>query len=345
MAVRKLVTSFAATRLLPVALATLAGMGVARAQPEPSAPPEAAPGGQPNITWDAPAGCPDRAGFAALVARYLGHSADAGGVTVEVTVTATETGFHLTWHMQSEEGFGERSLDGPDCGLLAETGALTLALAIDPSAGADEIDETAIFEPDDERPPDRLEPVEPPIEVTQPARRRPTYLGVAMRLFGGATLGALPGAAPSLGAALAARWRRWRIEGVFSWWFERRETLPGDPDEEPRGGDFTMYAGALRVCAELVGPLSVCLGGELGEFEGAGFGFGRTQQHAQRWLGATGTVAYSRKIANHLFFRADLEIGVPQTRPAFVNTTTDELVYQQPLVNGRLLTGLELQFL
>jgi hypothetical protein len=322
------------TRAVVAALIAIMAAGPARADPPA--------GSQPVLRWTAPAGCPDAAGFAAMVARYLGASTAATGVEVTVLVIATDTGFALTWRMEGADNTGERTLDGPDCALLAETAALTLALAIDPDAGADPAADD-LARGDDERPPpaEVAEPTE--VEIDRPARaRRGRTLGVAARVGGGTTVGALPGAAASVGGALAARTRHFRVEGGFAYWFARRTTLPDQPDQ---GGDFSMYAGSFRVCGDLRGRwLAACVGGELGKMTGAGFGFDLPETNSSLWIGGTAGLAISWPLSKYLFLRADLEMAVPKDRPKFVLVQGGVVVHQQAVANGRLSAGLELQF-
>ena len=295
---------------------------------------------QPEIDWRAPAACPDAATFATQVARYLGSSSAGARVRVVVEITKDKRGFHLVWHMWTPEGEGERSLDGEECGLLAETAALAFALAIDPHA-EEGVDEAAIFAADDdERPPTHLEPVIPFPEIRRP-RRPGLLLGFAMRITAGGDSGGLPGFAPSIGGAVAARSGPLRVEIAGNYWFSNRHTIPDNPTT---GGDFDMWAFGFRACGDVLhrfGTWSVCLGGEAGRMEGTGFGVDVPETNASGWFAGTGALAGSWKLANHLFLRTDLQGVVRKDRPRFV--LTGVLAHQPRTLNVRLFTGLELQ--
>jgi hypothetical protein len=115
-------------RLAPLfaALTTLAPL--ARADPEPAAPPI-------DLEWDAPAECPGRETVLAQIRRVLGDdgAAAAPRVSARVSVARRDDG---RWHVRIVvlgEPEGERMLDSASCSALTGATALVLAIRIKPN--------------------------------------------------------------------------------------------------------------------------------------------------------------------------------------------------------------------
>ncbi len=329
---------------LSLVAALFSVVGTARAQDENG----------PFVQLEAPEGCPAGGEFRDQLVRYLGGAEAARGVHIEVRITRTEEGFELTWRMQSEDVWGERTLSGADCAVLVETAALTAALAIDPNAvDLGDTDPGSFARDDDEKPgelesiPDRLTEV-PETDLTSHSRRK-RLLGLILRIAIGGDSGGMPGAfAPWVGGAIGPRFGLWRLEFTYSRWFEQKARVGDDVAE---GGYINLWATAFRACRD-IGQLGVtwsaCLGVEGGKMAGRGFG-GESfawEANSDVWMATSGALAGSWKLAKALYLRTEAQLAVPARRLRFfIGPPEDPTVVHQPwYLNLRLFTGLELQF-
>lgn len=291
------------------------------------------------VAWDAPPECPDQLAFAAMVQQHLGETAPARQIHVEVTVVRQGRRLTLTLRTTHGADSGVRTLEGSDCTVLAETAALTLALAIAPEAVIERPATTAVPPGnDDERLPDPDQ-----LTVARPGGERGLDLAVRMAALG--DVGSFPEAAPGVGGAVAAQLGRWRAEAYVGYWFEQRAINPADMDEAV---DLATAVGGLRGCLRVhrgALELDLCAAAELSRTRGRGAetidGFAATWV----WGSVGGGMSASRRLSKHLQFRVDIGgMGRPYTRPRFTFTNSDAVLFRPAWVSGQAAAGLEVRF-
>ena len=168
----------------------------------------------PRLRWTAPPDCPAIAEVEADVERLLGGAPldhvwpDA--LEAEGSVTRARAGWRVRVVTITADGRSERRLTGASCREAAQAAALLVAVAIDPSAGADlGVDAAAVGPPPAEPEPLAPAPAPPPprsvaaprvavemhVEPGSPVR-------VDVRAAGMVQAGALPAPTPGIGFAL-----------------------------------------------------------------------------------------------------------------------------------------------
>jgi hypothetical protein len=215
-----------------------------------------------ELEWSVPAGCLDRESARAAIDDALDASGAAyhAPAVVRVTITEASSGrWNADIWMYDATGSGERSFEGTSCEQVAQAAALIVALAI---ATAPEIE-----------PADAKMPRSPERAATSGAADR-VRVTAGARWLG--DLGSLPEPDLGLGIVVSLQYRRARAEGDASAWLPRtaRDGLVADS-----GGRFSLYAGALRGCIDLLRSagdaaltLGPCAGAEAGVMVGRGFG-------------------------------------------------------------------------
>ncbi|WP_434418126.1 hypothetical protein [Nannocystis pusilla] len=270
-------------RLGPGACGVL--VAVLSAGPAHASPAEAPT--QPALTWSAPPGCPQSDEVRAWLAGHLGAAADPAGypgLTSQGVLEREGTGWRLRLVIAREGSRGEKTLRGRDCEELARSGALALAIAIEPALSGAQAGPGPEPEPgqvpappaaatvpepappaatvpagpqvtppaaepgparDDAPPESDIAPA--PVEPAEPlAPPRPRVpVGHALRLAVGLEAGVLPGVGAGLLGGYALRLPGVRVELTGSWWPGRRRAYA-----EPAGVGAAAQIGAaaLRVC-------------------------------------------------------------------------------------------------
>jgi hypothetical protein len=284
-----------------------------------------------ELTWESPAGCPDRPNVEQRIQKLLGAAAKTE-VVVEGRVTATKGGYHLALTTTRDGARGERSLDDASCEALADSAALIVAMAIDPAAAlaseepAEPVAVVASAEPIESEPPPPSPAVvvvaPPPADVPavvvrapeSPAPVRPRFL-----LSGGGEVlgGVFPRAA--LGAALSAGVvfgpLRVDVGGRFT---------PSSTHSlsEPSGasGTFELLVAQARgayLFTRDAWDLGPTLGVEVGRARARGQGVSESLEGRAPWFaGSLGALATLR--AGSVALTIDAALVVPFTRPSFV---------------------------
>jgi len=326
---------------IAVALALALPTGPAAAQPGGDARAPRAGDGRPFIAWDAPRGCPDEEAFDAMLMARLGGARAAEPLHIEVRVERAGRRYRLTIRTTSRAGSGERTLEGRDCTVLAETAALALALAIAPEGATG----------DSERPPEAAidgERLPAPAVTTASPAPRERGVDLAARALVAGDVGSMPGAGPGVGLALGARLGRWRVEAYAAYWFEQAAHVAGAAAD---GADLSTMVGGLRGCYDLrrraVSP-GLCLFAELSRTRARGFGGFSNLANDWVWPSVGGGPSIAVALLNHWRFRADVElVGRPLERPRFqfdVTGGTPDTVHTPAWVAGRASAGLEVTF-
>jgi hypothetical protein len=260
---------------------------------------------------------------------------------LDARATARELGGR--WRVQIETDLdgveGERSLDGDSCSSVASATALILAMTLDPEAvrGAPSAPPApppataiAVVVEDDEA----QRQVPAPEQSRIQARLRPIVV---------AGLGALPGVAAGLGAALTVQRGRWSAELFGLYLPDRRH--PSE-DRAGAGGDFRLLAvGAAGCYALLPGALEVagCIGAELDHVGARGYGVAEPGSGAGTWVAPLANTATTWWIGERVALRLDLQAVMPLSRPRFVLLGVGP-VWRPPVVNGRAGLGLMVAF-
>lgn len=339
-----------------------------------------------TLRWTAPPGCPGEAALSARIDRLLGgppastdRRLDAAGV-----VEATPQGFRLEVTLSSGASGTEstRILQGATCEAVTDAGALVIALAFDPDAvaaqelkraesdaGAPSGPDAAPADPSGAPLPAPTEPIRipvplPPASSTEaspdPApppsapASRPSF-SVLAALLGDA--GALTDAAAGFRAGLSLGLGAYHVVASFEAFPSSRRALPDRPD---KGAEMRLFAGALSGCrrvfpwtrAEPPPPgiagseLLACVGAELGEMRGAGFGITAPGSAGVLWAAPRAMLRADVAIESWLAITVDLGIAVPLDRRRFVLDLSEgrAIVHEPSPVAGRAGLGLALRF-
>lgn len=190
-----------------------------------------------ELSWTAPAGCPDQAAVVASVQRAVATTPPEA-LRVAARVRAEEEQWVVDLEL-SGAASGTRSVRARTCRALARATALIVALALDPQARVPEepIEEPAPPPP----PPPKPEPPPPP-----PPPPVPVAPSVRPYVFAGATgeRGLLPGFAlgATFGGGLAWRIVRGDVAGQIV------PTRGASLEGRSGGGDLSLLGLALRGC-------------------------------------------------------------------------------------------------
>ncbi|MBX3214175.1 MAG: hypothetical protein KF850_19225 [Labilithrix sp.] len=216
---------------LAAALALLAGERGALAEPSL------------DLTWDAPAGCPDREWVRAAV-LHLVTSSSAQELHVHAAVRAEGDQWIVDLAL-SGAATGTRTLRASTCTSVARGAALIVALTLDPQAAASVPEDPAPPAPPPPRAPEPPAPAPEPGPTqapdASPRRARPiAFLGAS------AARALVPGVAPGAVVGGGIVWSALRIDLAAELVPSARASLARVPGV---GADFSLASLALRACA------------------------------------------------------------------------------------------------
>ncbi len=328
---------------------TRLGVAIASAIAATSASARGAPA-PVDLTWSAPAECPERASVEAEIARVL-EGGSRATVTVVARVDVRYEGEWIGALTTTRDGErGERELRAPSCELLAKATALALALAVTarPPAAPKPSSAPPPPEPAPPSPPPPAAPaiVGPPEVPPAPARKEAPSAPSGpprSRIAVGAGLAfdssVLPNA--GVGPELWVAWRPSRVElEVGALYLAGQHRTLAD-----RGGaTFYLATLAARVCyAFALGvTLSPCLSMELGALGAASNG-PSTSSAASPWV-APGFAFRARwPESARIAAVADVGGAVALDRPEFVLDNVRH-VYQAAPFTARGTFGVEARF-
>jgi len=281
-----------------------------------------------ELSWDAPASCPDRATVETRVEKLVGGAKS--DVVAEARVTTTKDGYHLTLVTTRGGVRGERALDDASCDALAESAALIVAMAIDPAAAlaADETPPQPTPTPllaaptPNELPPPSSEivvapPVDEPVEPA-PTRRKPALVPRFLASVGGDVVAnVFPGAALGASASVGVLLDRVRLD-VGGRYSPSRDYALSAP--AGASGEFELLVGTARgAWLWTVGAweLAPTLGLEAGRARGRGRGVSTSLEGRALWLAAS-VGALATLHAGSFGLTGELALLAPLTRPSFV---------------------------
>jgi hypothetical protein len=307
-----------------------------------------------SLTWQAPAGCPDRAAILERLRSLLVVSkASSGQVTARGTVIGSSAG---TWELNLETVQGERTwkrtMQSASCDELADAAALIIALVVDPDLMTEAQTNPGAVTREPPPPPAVPTPAVPPaapvVAVQEPEQLDTRRTPIAFVVGGAAVadLGSLPGVSFGAELALGIRIAHLQIDLLGTAFPSTSTEVVTNP---PRGGNFSLIGGGARGCYWAPSPAwawGLCAGAELGNMRGEGFGTTAfTAAEDRLWVaGRLGAFA-TYSLAKSLAFRASLEGLVPVTRPTFeLANVVPATVHQPSAVSGRLQVGIEAHF-
>ncbi|MEQ9321148.1 MAG: hypothetical protein RIF41_18440 [Polyangiaceae bacterium] len=329
------------------------------------------------LSWRAPTGCPTETSVRRRIDDLIAGASVGRALAADVVVERDAGGFHVQMRLADERGGGERSLDAGTCEEIAEATALIVALAYDPEAvaanqarqaegggGEGEGGRSADPPPTPNilplppvvpvaPPPPAPAVVAPPPVVPPPPSREPHSRVASTRFVAaplvGVELGALPSAAALVGGELAVRLDPFdvRLRGLFA--LPVRDTVQG----RDAGGDFDRWTVGPAVCLApwrtrrasegRIGGLRLapCVGFELGQMRGRGFGVQNPDEGAALWLAPTPEGHLSLTLLPWLELELTLAAAIPLRRPDFVLNQVG-IVHQAAPLTGRTTAALTL---
>jgi hypothetical protein len=297
-----------------------------------------------DVQWEAPAECPDANSVKARAERLLGRrltDLQNRDIRARGVVRRNEAG---NWELQAMLAVGEQveneTLVAKRCASLGDAMALKLALAIDPLAVVD-----AVQEPPESQPkvtPPRARDQVPRHTDTGKVATRPR---LGLRLVGAVGLGPLPGVTPGAGLFLSLQLPVFRLElgGQAHWSGVARYDSPAPPNV---GADLNLFFGAARGC---VTPGSgrwifpICGGLELGLMRGVGFGVPATKTTSGVWGGVAIGPAVQLRLFSHLSLWVEADASLTLLKPEF-HVRNLPTLYTPPDGSSRVAAGFEMNF-
>jgi hypothetical protein len=292
-----------------------------------------------DVQWEAPAECPNASNVMARAERLLGRrlsDLQNRNVRARGVVRQNEAG---NWELRAVLAVGEQTetdtLVAKRCASLGDAMALKLALAIDPLAVVDAVQETpeAPLRRDDQAP-----------RQAVPALSAPSAQ-LGLRLVGAVGLGPLPGATPGAGLYVSLQLPVFRLElgGQAHWSGVARYDSPAPVTA---GADLKLFFGAARGC---VTPGSgrwvfpICGGLELGVMRGVGFGVPATSTTTGVWGGVVVGPAVRLQLLSQLSLWVEADASLTLLKPEFHMRNLPTL-FTPPAGGSRAAAGFEVNF-
>ncbi len=370
-----------------VIVALVAGIGVAGLLPSAHAQDVAW-----SLAWVAPPECPSEDSVRASVAQLLGEGpAPPVAVSARAVVVRTSSDHWIVQLTTVREGSrGERVVEAPSCPSLANATALIVALTIDPervaahtptpgasASGAPVVPPVASASasassspplvpapppppsasvipsaaPSTSAPPAALAAPPSPHEPGRPETAWPSR-HFALLVEGAGDVGTLPRLSDGITGSLSWIIDPLRIEAFGTYLFPQAAYQSSLPNV---GTNLHLLVGGLRGCFEPVHrdlELGACVGMELGELQGDGFGSYRTPYQAftpssggSFWALPVASGRLAWRIASSFSLVLDLGIGIPIERDTFyIGGATGPSLHQASSVIGRGAVGPEVRF-
>ncbi len=305
-----------------------------------------------QLTWNAPAGCPDRDAIRWRVEEALGTTLEKAA-DLNFTAKAerhSENQWLVRLAVQNEANSGnaqQRTLEAKTCDELAQAVSVAIALAL----GADNTEPVAATPgaPADStkgKAPESRSPVTSSPRAVTPENSQPVSAGPSHPLWYGVAVG------PSLDRGSLPSWAL-GIDGAITLGtgaisgrlggLAFPSVRSGSSDEA--GGKFSLFAAALAFCGNAPRrPLTVtlCGGAELGRLSGEGVNVNLARSRTGTWVAPRIDLELLTPLGSEsvrLFGRGTL--ATPLIRKEFV-FADGAVVHQPNAVIGRLSAGLEL---
>ena len=300
-----------------------------------------------ELTWDAPAGCPDREALRWRIEEALGMTLgqaaplNFSGKVEQKSVNRWVVGLDVTSDSNQTEA-QHREFEAPSCDELAQAVSVVIALAL--GADRSEPEPSPAERPTPAESPPQPEPksnvVTPLARAAAAQNKSETKLGywLAAELGPEFDIGSLPGLAPGIqGSATAGK----GAVGVKL----AAVAFPNDEKAGSPGGTFTLLAASVSICG--VSPhtstiVRLCAGSEFGRLSGKG------EHTTSSWTGASAWVAPGLELTGSWpLFGESLRLfgsgalAIPLIRRQFQVEHPDTAIHRPGTVIGRLGAGLE----
>ncbi|HYQ14182.1 MAG TPA: hypothetical protein VEQ58_00435, partial [Polyangiaceae bacterium] len=224
-----------------------------------------------SLEWSAPPECPGLEAVQARIRKLAGSLRSATKPHANATITrSAEGGLHLRLVMRSENGVGERNIDGKSCNDLAGAAAVALVLLLQSGDAGESSDGgsdstrgvdgqrpegksaagAASSEQRSSEPPPAQAPSSAPTVPAHAAsssqRPRRFLLQLPAATLG---IGPVPGLSFGVVAAAGVSFERWRFLAGGTLWLKRRASTSNG--EQQYGADISHVTGQLLTCRTL----------------------------------------------------------------------------------------------
>ena len=300
-----------------------------------------------QLTWEAPAGCPDRDAVRWRVEDAIGvplEKAAALSFAAKVEQRVNKR-WRVVLDVTSESDASEpqhREFEADACDDLVKAASVAIALAL----GAGDVDKgSATASRTNEAPADaprRAEPAasaSPALIRADATQKKPEYR-VAAQLGAFLDYQSLPGISPGIQISAIGSWRALGVKlGGVALPESTTRTTSGP------GGSFTLLAGSAGLCGlvgRVPGELRLCAGSELGNMSGKAVNATTSRKGSAVWVAPFVELNGSSSLADSIRFFVSVAALVPLIRKEFYVEGVPEATHQPGILAGRLGVGLEI---
>lgn len=299
-----------------------------------------------ELTWTAPAGCPDRASVLASVERLV---TTMPAEALFVTAVAHEDGDRWTVELEmSGAATGSRTLHARSCASVARATALIVALALDPQASLNAAEEPAPPEP-------IVAPPGPPVVVPPPpppppAPPEPSLLSRTPRavVFAGASAerALVPGIVAGALVGGGVIWQTLRVDLAARFSPSTHVSLPSRPSA---GADLSAIDLALRSClGRTVWHVAAhgCATVRASRLSGEGSGVTEAYRESLDLFALEPSVLVRFPARSTVGLELDAAAVIPLVHPDFViaNGTSSEALFRVSAVGARVILAASVLF-
>lgn len=319
----------------------------------PQVPEAPAPSPTLDVSWQAPAQCPDRAEVTERVARHLATSQQVGAARVRGRVESVSSGYALSLEVEVDGRTEASRMEASECELVTRAGVLVTAVAVDALATASELSSAPVVPapiaaptdvelelPNDAASvPPRSQPSRAPTRSLSPPRARPTSR-LELSASGGVGVGLVP--AVTGGLELEGGWGMGALKieaGAYHWFARLSEVEPGASIRAALTGGWMHGCGAWR---GRVVEVPICGGVDLAASHGRGTGSRVDPQDASDvWVALTAGIGLRWWIRTRfaLVARADVLASLRQPGMYLTIDGARQEAFRMPPTGFRLLVG------
>lgn len=278
-----------------------------------------------ELSWDAPAGCPDADAVRASIARGL-PSAEGGLARVHALVSVAQDAEHwrAALELRGADWTATRKLKGPTCAAVADAASLVIVMALASELQAGEV----VVET----------PPPPPPPPVAPRSSSSLLVGIG----GAVDTSSLPAATSGLAVAIGWRWARTRadLRGAFF-----REQTGKVADQLSTGATLSLLTASVRGCYVRGDVVSVgpCIAAGLDRIVGRGSGPITSAEDSVIAPFFAGGLIAEWRLSRWVVPFLSAEAAIPLVRARF-SVEDVGLVHQAAAVSFRGAAGLELRF-
>lgn len=307
-----------------------------------------------EVTWDAPASCPDAATARAEILARVADRPAARELEATARVHAQgDGGWEVEVELRSDQGTATRTLRAASCREALTATAVIVAIAVDASKEATtEVPAPALVPPPPTSPASPA-PLEPEIAAPRAPERRSAdaagssaspavrgpegaasgpELGLSLIARGGLDLGALPSPAGHVAAAVGLHGRRFELQAGALHRIRRDASLAALP--QPAGGRFRLTVAQLRAGPRLRwGSFELPLAGglELGAIWAQGIGAVEPIAVRRPWVAALASAGLGWAPRTAFAVQLGVDGVIPLLRPTFTLDEDVEVLTVGPL--------------